>query len=372
MVIVCVLSNDKKGHNNMNKNIAVIRGDGIGPEIMAEAIAVLDKVAEKFGHTFKYIEAPMGGEAIDKFDDPLPQSSLDTCLGSDSTLLSAVGGPKWDNVPKEKRPERGLLRLRAGMDLYANIRPAKLFDELRDASPLKPSVVDKGIDFVVVRELIGGAYFGEHKTEKRNGEDYAQDIMGYSEHEIERIAHVAFQTAQKRRKSVCSVDKANVLDSSKLWRRVVTKVAENYPDVTLSHMYVDNCAMQLVRDPSQFDVIVTENLFGDILSDEASMITGSIGMIPSSSLGNSTRGLYEPIHGSAPDIAGTNAANPIGMILSAAMMLRYSFDMSAEADAIENAVDAVLKAGKRTGDAMSEGKTKLGCREIGIEIRKQI
>ncbi|NCC69076.1 MAG: 3-isopropylmalate dehydrogenase, partial [Clostridia bacterium] len=229
----------------MIKNIAVIRGDGIGPEIMAEALAVLDKIAAKFGHTFNYTASPMGGEAIDSFGDPLPQSSLDSCIKADSVLLSAVGGPKWDDVPKEKRPERGLLRLRAGMGLYANIRPAMLFDELRDASPLKPSIVAKGIDFVVVRELIGGAYFGEHKTEVRNGEDYAQDIMGYSEHEIERIAHVAFQTAQKRRKAICSVDKANVLDSSKLWRRIVTKVSENYPDVTLSHMYVDNCAMQI-------------------------------------------------------------------------------------------------------------------------------
>lgn len=356
----------------MTKNIAVIRGDGIGPEIMVQALAVMDKVAAKFGHTFNYTEAPMGGEAVDRFDDPLPQSSLNTCLESDSVLLSAVGGPKWDNVPKEKRPERGLLRLRAGLGLYANLRPARLFDELRDASPLKPAIVDKGIDFVVVRELIGGAYFGEHKMEARNGEDYAQDIMGYSEHEIERIAHVAFQTALKRSKKVCSVDKANVLDSSKLWRRVVMKVAEGYPDVILSHMYIDNCAMQLVRDPSQFDVIVTENLFGDILSDEASMITGSIGMIPSSSLGDGTRGLYEPIHGSAPDIAGTDAANPIGMILSAAMMLRYSFEMSSEADAIERAVDSVLQEGFRTGDTMSAGKTKLGCSEAGRAICEKI
>ncbi len=356
----------------MTKNIAIIRGDGIGPEIMAQAMAVLDKVAEKFGHTFNYTKAPMGGEAIDLFNDPLPKSSLDTCLNSDSVLLSAVGGPKWDDVSKELRPERGLLRLRAGLGLYANLRPARLFDELRDASPLKSSIIDKGIDFVVVRELIGGAYFGEHTTEKRDGEDYAQDIMGYSEHEIERIAHVAFQTAQKRQKKVCSVDKANVLDSSKLWRKIVTRVADNYPDVILSHMYVDNCAMQLVRDPSQFDVIVTENLFGDILSDEASMITGSIGMIPSSSLGDGTRGLYEPIHGSAPDIAGQDKANPIGMILSAAMMLRYSFDMPKEADAIELAVDEFLKEGFRTGDAMSEGKTLLGCCDTGRAICSKI
>lgn len=356
----------------MNKKIAIIRGDCIGPEIMEQAIGILDRVAEKFGHSFIYLDAPMGGEAIDKFDDPLPSSTLDTCLESDSVLLSAVGGPKWDSVPKDKRPERGLLRLRSGMGLYSNIRPAKIFDELRDASPLHPEIVKKGIDFVIVRELIGGAYFGEHKTEKVDGEDYASDIMAYSEHEIRRIAHVAFQTARKRRKKVCSVDKANVLDSSKLWRRIVTQVAQEYPDVTLSHMYVDNCAMQIVKDPSQFDVIVTENLFGDILSDEASMITGSIGMIPSSGLGDGTRGLYEPIHGSAPDIAGKNLANPTGLILAAAMMLRYSFDMAAEADAIENAVNSVLRDGFRTADTMSPGKTQLGCREMGMKICDKI
>lgn len=356
----------------MKKNIAIIRGDCIGPEIMAEAVGVLDMVAEKFGHTFLYTNAPMGGEAIDKFGDPLPQSSLDTCIASDSVLLSAVGGPKWDDVPKEVRPERGLLRLRAGMGLYANLRPAKLFSELKDASPLKPAIAEKGIDFVVVRELIGGAYFGEHTTVEKNGEFYAQDIMGYTEHEIERIARVAFETARKRRKAVCSVDKANVLDSSKLWRKTVCRVAEEYPDVQLSHMYVDNCAMQIVKDPSQFDVIVTENLFGDILSDEASQICGSIGMIPSSSLGDGTRGLYEPIHGSAPDIAGKNLADPIGMILSAAMMLRFSFGMAKEASAVEAAVDRALKDGFRTADAMSEGMTQLGCKEMGEAIRNRI
>lgn len=356
----------------MNKTIAIIRGDCIGPEIMAEAIAVLDKVSEKFGHSFTYVDAPMGGEAIDKFGDPLPQATLDKCLSADSVLLSAVGGPKWDGVAKEMRPERGLLRLRSGMGLYSNLRPAKIFDELKDASPLRPEIVEKGIDFVVVRELIGGAYFGEHKTEKVNGEDYASDIMAYSEHEIRRIAHVAFQTAMKRRGKVCSVDKANVLDSSKLWRRVVTEVAKEYPEVELSHMYVDNCSMQIVKDPSQFDVIVTENLFGDILSDEASMVTGSIGMIPSSGLGDGTRGLYEPIHGSAPDIAGKNLANPTGIILAAAMMLRFSFDMAQEADAIENAVSVALRDGLRTGDTMSAGKTKLGCREMGQAICDRI
>ena len=356
----------------MEKKIAIIRGDCIGPEIMAEAIGVLDAVAVKFGHTFKYTDAPMGGEAIDKFGDPLPASSLDTCLAADSVLLSAVGGPKWDGVPKDQRPERGLLRLRAGMGLYANLRPAKIFPELREASPLKSEITDKGIDFVIVRELIGGAYFGEHTTITKSGELYAQDIMGYSEHEIERIARVAFETARKRRKTVCSVDKANVLDSSKLWRKTVCRVAEEYPDVTLSHMYVDNCAMQIVKDPSQFDVIVTENLFGDILSDEASMITGSIGTIPSSSLGEGTRGLYEPIHGSAPDIAGKDLADPVGMILSAAMMLRYSFDMPLEADAIENAVDTVLQDGCRTADDMSAGCRQLGCKEMGAAIRARI
>lgn len=356
----------------MTKDIAVIRGDCIGPEIMEEAIGVLDAVAAKFGHTFHYIDAPMGGEAIDKFGDPLPQSTLDTCMAADSVLLSAVGGPKWDGVPKEKRPERGLLRLRAGMGLFANLRPARIFPELREASPLRADIAEQGIDFVIVRELIGGAYFGAHTTVEKDGELYAQDIMGYTEHEIERIARVAFETARKRRGSVCSVDKANVLDSSKLWRRTLCRVAEEYPDVSLSHMYVDNCAMQLVRDPSQFDVIVTENLFGDILSDEASMLTGSIGMIPSSSLGAGTRGLYEPIHGSAPDIAGKNLADPVGMILSAAMMLRYSFDMQAEAATVENAVSNALRAGCRTADTMRAGCSLLGCKEMGEAVKARI
>lgn len=356
----------------MEKTIAIIRGDGIGPEIMEQAISVLDKAAEKFSHRFNYVEAPMGGNAYDAFGDPLPESSLKACLEADSTLLSAVGGPKWDGIDKEKRPEKGLLRLRSGMGLYSNLRPAKIFPELRDASPLRPDIVEKGIDFVVVRELIGGAYFGEHRTETRNGEDYAADIMGYGRREIERIAHVAFRTARKRRGKVCSVDKANVLDSSKLWRRVVTEVSARYPDVELSHMYVDNCAMQLVKEPSQFDVIVTENLFGDILSDEASQICGSIGMIPSSSLGDGARGLYEPIHGSAPDIAGKDLANPVGMILSAAMMLRYSFDMAAEADAVEEAVNKVLRDGFRTPDAMSRGMTRLGCRDMGRAICERL
>ena len=356
----------------MEKTIAIIKGDGIGPEIVNEAMGVLDAVATKFGHTFTYKDAPMGGNAIDAFGVPLPDSSLETCLASDSVLLGAVGGPKWDSQPSANRPERGLLKLRSAMGLYTNVRPARMFSDLSAACPLRADIAAKGIDFVVVRELIGGVYFGEHSTAEVDGEQKATDIMAYTEHEIRRVAHVAFQMAQKRRKRVTSIDKANVLDSSRLWRKTVTEVAKEYPDVELRHMYVDNAAMQIVRDPSQFDVIVTENLFGDILSDEASQITGSIGMIPSSSMGEGTRGLYEPIHGSAPDIAGQKKANPIGTILAAAMMLRYSFDMAAEADAIERAVDETLKAGIRCGDIWQEGCTLVGCQEMGAEIRSRI
>jgi 3-isopropylmalate dehydrogenase len=356
----------------MQKNIAVIRGDGIGPEIVEQAIGVLNAVAKKFGHEFNYTEVAMGGNAIDAYGDPLPEKSLQDCLASDSVLLGAVGGPKWDSVPAANRPEKGLLRLRSGMGLFSNIRPAKMFSDLSGACPLREETAQRGIDFVVVRELIGGVYFGEHRTDVVDGEKKATDIMAYSEHEIRRIAHVAFQMAQKRSGRVCSVDKANVLDTSRLWRATVAEVAKEYPDVELTNMYVDNAAMQLVRDPAQFDVIVTENLFGDILSDEASMITGSIGMIPSSSMGETSVGLYEPIHGSAPDIAGTDKANPIGTILAAAMMLRYSFDMAQEADAIENAVDAALKAGYRCGDIMSEGKKLVGCKEMGKVIAELV
>ena len=356
----------------MKKNIAVIRGDGIGPEIVAEAIAVLDAVAKKFGHSFTYTEAPMGGNAIDAYGVPLPEESLDKCLASDSVLLGAVGGPKWDSQPAHNRPEKGLLKLRSGMQLFSNVRPARMFDVLAPACPLRADIAAKGIDFVVVRELIGGVYFGEHRTDTVDGEQKATDIMAYAEHEVRRVAHVAFQMAQKRRRRVTSVDKANVLDTSRLWRRVVSEVAAEYPDVELLHMYVDNAAMQMVRDPSQFDVVVTENLFGDILSDEASQITGSIGMIPSSSLGEGTCGLYEPIHGSAPDIAGQDKANPIGTILAAAMMLRYSFDMAAEADAVERAVNETLNAGYRCGDIMDEGGILVGCREMGAQIRSRI
>ena len=356
----------------MNKTIAVIRGDGIGPEIVSEAIGVLDAVAEKFGHAFTYKEAPMGGCAIDEFGVPLPDSSLETCLSSDSVLLGAVGGPKWDGQLSANRPERGLLKLRSAMGLYTNIRPARMFSDLSAACPLRADIAARGIDFVVVRELIGGMYFGEHTTSQVDGEQKAVDVCSYSEHEVRRVARVAFDMARKRRGRVTSIDKANVLDTSRLWRKTVEEAGKDYPDVELLHMYVDNAAMQIVRDPSQFDVIVTENLFGDILSDEASQITGSIGMIPSSSMGEGTRGLYEPIHGSAPDIAGQDKANPIGTILAAAMMLRYSFDMAAEADAVESAVDQTLKEGFRCGDIMNEGGKLLGCKAMGAEIRSRI
>ena len=356
----------------MQKNIAVIRGDGIGPEIVEQAIAVLNKVAELYGHTFTYTDVAMGGNAIDAFGDPLPQSELEKCLASDSVLLGAVGGPKWNDVPGHMRPEKGLLRLRAGMGVYSNNRPAKIWPQLASASPLKQEIVDKGIDFIIVRELIGGIYFGKHETVTENGCLTAIDELRYNVEEIRRIGRIGFETAQKRNKRLCSVEKSNVLDSSRLWKKVMHELAAEYPDVELSDMLVDNCAMQIVKDPSQFDVIVTENMFGDILSDEASMITGSIGMIPSSSLGEGTRGLYEPIHGSAPDIAGKDIANPIGTILAAAMMLRFSFDMAAEADAIENAVSKVLDAGYRTSDIYSNGCVKVGCKEMGQRVLDNI
>ena len=349
----------------MKKNITVIKGDGIGPEIVTQAMRVLDKIAEKHGHEFCYTEVLAGGCAIDAVGKPLPEESLQACLSADSVLLGAVGGPKWDAVDQSIRPEKALLGIRKAMGLYANMRPAKLFPQLSNASPLSDEVVARGIDMVVVRELIGGIYFGDKGVEEIDGEKSAYDVMRYSEHEIERIARTAFDTARKRHKKVTSIDKMNVLSSSRLWRDVVHRVAKEYPDVELVDMLVDNAAMQLVRDPSQFDVIVTENMFGDILSDEASMITGSIGMIPSSSLGETKNGMYEPIHGSAPDIAGKDLANPIGTILAAAMMLKYSFDMDKESEEIENAVASVLDAGYRTGDIMSPGKTQVGCQKMG-------
>lgn len=356
----------------MEKHIAVIKGDGIGPEIIDQAQKVLTRIAEQYGHTFTFEEVLAGGCAIDACGTCLPDETLETCLNSDSVLLGAVGGPKWDHLPGSERPEKALLGLRKALGLYANIRPAVLFPQLVDASPLKPSITANGIDFVVVRELTGGVYFGAHQTTSENGEAVASDLMIYSEHEIERIAHVAFQTARKRRRHVTSVDKANVLVTSRLWRKVVERVAKQYPDVTLSHMYVDNAAMQICKNPAQFDVILTENMFGDILSDEASMITGTIGTIGSSSLGSGTRGMYEPIHGSAPDIAGQDKANPIGTILSAAMMLRFSFDMSTEADAIEHAVSAVLNEGFRTGDMMDAHTVLISCSEMGDRIAAAI
>ena len=355
----------------MKKNIAVIRGDGIGPEIVEQALKVLDKIAEMYDHTFICSDVDMGGCAIDKWGDPLPAEMLEKCVASDSVLLGAVGGPKWNDVPGDKRPEKGLLRLRAGMGVYSNNRPAKIWPQLAAASPLKESIVARGIDFIIVRELIGGIYFGSHTTDTVEGEKVATDVLTYRESEIERIGRIGFETARKRGKKLCSVEKSNVLDSSRLWKSVMHRLAAEYPDVELSDMLVDNCAMQIVKDPSQFDVIVTENMFGDILSDEASMITGSIGMIPSSSLGATSCGLYEPIHGSAPDIAGQDVANPIGTILSAAMMLRYSFDLAEEADCIEKAVSAVLDAGYRTSDIMPSGPEeaaackKVGCCEMG-------
>ena len=362
-----------KGVPPMEKNIAVIWGDCSSPEIVKQTIRVLDKVAEKYGHTFHYTDAAMGGEAIDKYGDPLPQHELDKCLAADSVLLGAVGGPKWEGLPGEQRPEKGLLRLRAGMGLYSNNRPAKIWPQLAPASPLKPEIVAQGIDFIIVRELIGGVYFGNHETHTlASGEKQAIDSMPYAEHEIERIGRIGFETARKRRKKLCCVDKANVLDTSRLWRSVMHRLQAEYPDVEYSEMFVDNCAMQIVKNPAQFDVIVTENMFGDILSDEASMITGSIGMIPSSSLGDGTRGLYEPIHGSAPDIAGKDIVNPTACILSAAMMLRYSFGMAEEADAIETAVNKVLDKGLRTADNMSEGCTCLGCTAMGDAILAEI
>lgn len=353
----------------MNYKVAVIPGDGIGPEIVTEAKKVLDKTGEKYGHTLEYQELLMGGCSIDAYGEPLTDETLEKARAADSVLLGAVGGDVgksgWYKLPPDKRPEAGLLKIRKGLGLFANIRPAVLFDELSGACPLKEEITGGGFDFVVMRELTGGLYFGERKTIEEDGVLKAIDTLTYDENEIRRIARWAFDVAMKRNKKVCSVDKANVLDSSRLWRKVVKEVSEEYPEVELSDMLVDNCAMQLVRDPKQFDVILTENMFGDILSDEASMVTGSIGMLSSASLGATKLGLYEPSHGSAPDIAGQDKANPLATILSAAMMLRYSFDLEKEADAIEAAVKQVLKEGYRTIDIMDEGKTLVGTKQMG-------
>jgi len=356
----------------MEKKITVLRGDGIGPEIVEQAIVALDKISSKYGHTFKYTEVDMGGCSIDKFGVPITDDGLEKCKASDSVLLGAVGGPKWDNVDPLIRPEKALLKVRSELGLFANLRPTKLFSQLADSSPLKQSIVGNGIDLMIVRELTGGIYFGKRRTDTVNGEKTATDEMTYSEHEIERIGRVAFESAMKRNKRLASVDKANVLDSSRLWRATMHRLSAEYPEVEFSDILVDNTAMQLIKNPCQFDVIVTENMFGDILSDEASMLTGSIGMMPSASLSETTLGMYEPIHGSAPDIAGMDIANPLGTILSAAMMLRYSFDMAKEADDIESAVNKALDDGYRTGDIMQENCKKVGCREMGKIISSYI
>ena len=357
----------------MEKNIALLRGDGIGPEIVDSAVAVLEKVAEKFGHTFNFTPYLIGGAAIDATGIPLPQETVDGCLASDSVLLGAVGGPKWDTLPASIRPEKGLLGIRSAMGLYTNLRPAKLYPALKDECPLRADIVERGFDLMMVRELTGGIYFGERGRREGKYGPEAWDTEAYSVMEVERIARAAFEAARKRRKNVISIDKANVLETSRLWRETVHRIAEEYPDVTCTDMLVDNAAMQLVRRPSQFDVVVTSNMFGDILSDEASQITGSIGMLASASLGEGTRGLYEPIHGSAPDIAGQDKANPIATVLSAAMMLRYAFDMAEEADCIEAAVNKVLEDGVRTADIVgNSGIQPVGCKQMTEEIIKRI
>ncbi|MCQ2594791.1 MAG: 3-isopropylmalate dehydrogenase [Treponemataceae bacterium] len=341
----------------MEKNIALIPGDGIGPDVVAEAVKVLDTVACKYGHKWNYTTVTAGGCAIDKFGKPLPQEELDKCLKSDAVLLGAVGGPKWDNLASELRPEKALLGLRGGMQVFANLRPAVMFKQLKDACPLKDEIVGDGLDILIVRELISGIYFGDRGT-AADGKS-AWDTEKYTWEEIERIVRMGFEFAQKRQKKLCVVDKANILNSSQLWRKVTESIKGDYPDVQLSYLYIDNASMQLVRNPRQFDVIATSNMFGDILSDEASQITGSIGMLASASLGKDGPGLYEPIHGSAPDIAGKDLANPLATILSAAMLLRYSFGLETEAKAIENAVEKVLDEGYRTGDIAGSDRDAL-------------
>ena len=354
----------------MKKHIAVIAGDGIGPDIISEAVQTLEKVASLYGHEFEFEYLLAGGASIDEYGVPLTEETLERARSADSVLLGAVGGPKWDKMEGKLRPEKALLGLRSGLGLFCNLRPALMYKALEDASPLKSSIIGDGIDIMIVRELTGGIYFGEKTL--ASDSSWASDLMKYSVEEIDRIARKAFDAAMKRRRKVTSVDKANVLETSRLWRKVVTEVAKDYPEVELNHMYVDNAAMQLVRNPMQFDVIVTENMFGDILSDEASMITGSIGMLSSASLGSGRRGMYEPIHGSAPDIAGKDIANPIATILSAASMLRYSFDMDAEAEAIENAVKDVINAGWRTFDIAKDGEGHIGTKEMGEKIREMM
>ena len=360
----------------MDFKVGVISGDGIGPEIVREAKKVLDKVGEKFGHSFDYTEILMGGASIDVHGVPLTDDAIAAAKARDAVVMGSIGGntttSPWYKLPPEKRPEAGLLKIRKELGLFANLRPAYLYDELKDACPLKEEIIGSGFDMIIVRELTGGLYFGERKTYEEDGIVKACDSLTYTETEIRRIAKRAFDIAMKRRKKITSVDKANVLDSSRLWRKIVEEVAKDYPEVTYEHMLVDNCAMQLVHNPCQFDVILTENMFGDILSDEASMVTGSIGMLSSASMNETKFGLYEPSHGSAPDIAGQNIANPIATILSAAMLLRYSFDLSEEADAVENEVKAVMKKGIRTIDIMSDGCTQVSTSGMGDAIANEI
>ncbi|HCX64037.1 MAG TPA: 3-isopropylmalate dehydrogenase [Eubacteriaceae bacterium] len=356
----------------MNYKLAVIKGDGIGPEVVDAAIEVLEVVAQKYGVSFEYDYVEAGGAAYDKFENPLPEKTLEVCKKSDAVILGAVGGPKWDDLPGNLRPEAALLGLRKGMGLFANLRPAILFGALKESCPLKPEIIGDGLDLCVVRELTGGIYFGDRGIKEENGEKTAYDMEVYSESEIRRIAKIAFDMAMKREKRVMSVDKANILESSRLWRKTVVEVAEDYPEIELAHMYVDNAAMQLVRDPKQFDVIVTNNMFGDILSDEASMITGSIGMLPSASLGEDRVGMYEPVHGSAPDIAGEEKANPIATIMSVAMMLKYSFGLQEASDDIEAAVTKALNDGHRTGDIAKEGEKILKTKEMTEIIKKNL
>lgn len=356
----------------MNFTIATIPGDGIGPEIIEQAILVLNQIGKKYGLSFSFIKLLAGGCAIDKTGEPLPPETMEKCQNSDSVLLGAVGGLRWDHLGVQQRPEKALLRLRKELNLFANIRPAVLYGALKDASPLRKDIAAAGIDMCIVRELTGGIYFGPRGRKQRNGGEEAYDTEIYRSEEIERISKIAFEISMKRSKKVTSVDKANILESSRLWRSVVTEVAVSYPEIRLEHMYVDNAAMQIIRDPRQFDVILTTNMFGDILSDEASMITGSIGMLPSASLGLTRLGMYEPIHGSAPDIAGQDKANPIAIILSAAMMLRFSFELEKEANMIEKAVAQVLAQNYRTADIMSRGKRLVGTKEMGRLIVEAI
>ncbi|RSL32240.1 3-isopropylmalate dehydrogenase [Salibacterium salarium] len=352
----------------MNKTITILPGDGIGLEVVKATTVVLDKIADMYGHHFDYQYADIGGAAIDKYENPLPQETIDACKNSDGVLLGAVGGPKWDNHPKGIRPEQGLLGIRKELKLFANLRPVTGHESLTDSSTLRKEVVDN-VDLMILRELTGGLYFGEPQERRQvDGEEAAVDTLQYKKSEIERIVRQGFEMAKLRRKQLTSVDKANVLESSRLWRETVEEVKKDYPEVELDHMLVDNAAMQLIRDPKQFDVIVTENMFGDILSDEASMLTGSLGMLPSASVGSEAPGLYEPVHGSAPDIAGEGKANPLATISSAAMMLKYSFDMQEEADSVDRAVAEVLTSGHRTGDIAKQGEPILSTEEMTEKV----